>query len=159
MDADTLRLLIPDPIIAAVALAAAVPIAVAGLVVWLERRDENRAEKTFLAEKMLRSAGYLLRLELDAIFRKTVLVEPLVILPGWFVETRQAPLAPAARPARTPRRPSQTRQPSRPDPFKTKVLNTLALPEHLRRQPRKLKPAQLRQLLQALDEKCRDVEI
>jgi len=85
---------------------------------------------------------------------KPVPVEPLVILPGWFVQSREA--LPAAKPRGRPKRGQRD---SQPEPFKTQVLNTLGLPEHLRRQPRKLKPAQLRQLLWALDEKCRDVEL
>ena len=63
-----------------------------------------------------------------------VWVEPLVVLPGWFVQN------------------------SEKGDFPVKVMNTTFLLGFLRRQPEKLEPAQVRRIITALDEKCRDVE-
>jgi hypothetical protein len=63
-----------------------------------------------------------------------VWVEPLVILPGWYVQNSEKGNSPV------------------------KVMNTTYLPGFLRRQPEKLEPAQVRRIITALDDKCRDVE-
>ena len=61
-------------------------------------------------------------------------VFPLVVLPGWFVKKSE-------------------RGNSR-----VNVLNANYLPGLLERQAEKLKPAQVRRIITALDDKCRDVE-
>ena len=63
-----------------------------------------------------------------------VWVEPLVVLPGWFVDI--------------PKKGN----------FPVKAMNTNYLAGYLRRQAEKLEPAQVRRIITALDEKCRDVE-
>jgi len=63
-----------------------------------------------------------------------VWVEPLVVLPGWFVQS------------------------SEKGEFPVKVMNANYLPGFLRRQPENIAPAQVRRIITALDEKCRDVE-
>lgn len=64
---------------------------------------------------------------------ESVSVEALVVLPGWFVEAMNAKVA------------------------KTKVMNTTYLSGFLARQTEKLAPSQVRRIITALDEKCRDL--
>ena len=61
-------------------------------------------------------------------------VFPLVVLPGWFVKR------------------------SEKANFRVNVINANYLPGFLARQGEKLEPAQVRRIITALDEKCRDVE-
>jgi hypothetical protein len=61
-------------------------------------------------------------------------VFPLVVLPGWFVNI------------------------SEKGNFPVWAMNTTALPGHLGRQSEKIDPAQVRRIIAAIDEKCRDVE-
>ena len=61
-------------------------------------------------------------------------VEPLVVLPGWFVKF------------------------SEKGNFSVKAMNANYLPGFLARQAEKIAPAQVRRIITALDEKCRDVE-
>jgi hypothetical protein len=61
-------------------------------------------------------------------------VEALVVLPGWFVENLNAKSA------------------------RVKVMNTTYLTGFLARQPERLPAAQVRRIIAALDEKCRDLE-
>jgi hypothetical protein len=63
-----------------------------------------------------------------------VRVEPLVVLPGWFVRIAEK------------------------GNFPVKVMNANYLPGFLRRQDEKIEPAQARRIITALDEKCRDVD-
>ena len=63
-----------------------------------------------------------------------VWVEPLVVLPGWYVKN------------------------SDKGNFPVKAMNANYLPGFLRRQDEKLEPAQVRRIITALEEKCRDVE-
>lgn len=63
-----------------------------------------------------------------------VWVKPLVVLPGWYVAK------------------------SKKEEFLVEAMNTTYLPGFLRRQPEKIAPAQVRRIITALDEKCRDVE-
>ncbi|MBI2929677.1 MAG: NERD domain-containing protein [Verrucomicrobia bacterium] len=63
---------------------------------------------------------------------ETVTVQPLVVLPGWFVETKGN--------------------------FPVKVMNATYLAGYLRGQGEKIESAQVRRIIAALDEKCRDVE-
>ncbi len=63
-----------------------------------------------------------------------VRVEPLVVLPGWFVKF------------------------SEKGNFSVKAMNANYLPGFLARQAEKIAPAQVRRIITALDEKCRDVE-
>lgn len=71
----------------------------------------------------------------DFLTKKTgepVTVEPLVVVPGWYVESKGN--------------------------FPVKVMNATYLAGYLRKQDEKLDPAQVRRIVAALDEKCRDVE-
>jgi len=61
-------------------------------------------------------------------------VFPLVVLPGWFVKTTEK------------------------GNFRVNVMNANYLPGFLERQGEKIDPAQVRRIITALDEKCRDVE-
>jgi hypothetical protein len=61
-------------------------------------------------------------------------VFPLVVLPGWFVKT------------------------SAKGNFRVNVMNANYLPGFLQRQTEKIDPTQIRRIITALDEKCRDVE-
>lgn len=61
-------------------------------------------------------------------------VFPLVVLPGWYVKN------------------------SEKGNFRVNVMNANYLPGFLRRQGEKIDPAQVRRIITALDEKCRDVE-
>jgi Nuclease-related domain len=61
-------------------------------------------------------------------------VFPLVVLPGWFVKN------------------------SEKGNFRVNVMNANYLPGFLQRQDEKIEPAQVRRIITALDEKCRDVE-
>ncbi len=61
-----------------------------------------------------------------------VAVEPMVVVPGWFIKTMGN--------------------------FPVKVMNATYLAGYLRGQNEKLLPAQVRRIITALDEKCRDVE-
>jgi hypothetical protein len=61
-----------------------------------------------------------------------VTVEPLVVLPGWYVETKGN--------------------------FPVKVMNATYLAGYLRGQSEKIEPAQVRRIIVAVDDKCRDVE-
>ena len=61
-------------------------------------------------------------------------VFPLVVLPGWYVKI------------------------SAKGNFRVNVVNANYLPGFLRRQDEKIAPAQVRRIITALDEKCRDVE-
>lgn len=61
-----------------------------------------------------------------------VTVEPLLILPGWYVETKGN--------------------------FAVKVMNATYLAGYLRGQRERVQPTQVRRILALLDEKCRDVE-
>jgi hypothetical protein len=73
----------------------------------------------------------------DHLTKKTgenVEIEALVVLPGWFCDVKQPP------------------------PKGTSVMNATYLKGHLRRQPPRLPDAQMRRIIAALDEKCRDVE-
>jgi hypothetical protein len=63
-----------------------------------------------------------------------VRVEPLVVLPGWFVRT------------------------SEKGDFPVKAMNANYLVRFLSGQPEVMPPAQVRRIITALDEKCRDVE-
>jgi hypothetical protein len=63
---------------------------------------------------------------------ESVCVEPLVAIPGWFVETGKI--------------------------YPPKAMNGKYLTGYLRKQEEKIPPAQLRRIITALDEKCRDVE-
>ena len=60
--------------------------------------------------------------------------EALVVLPGWYVEIKEPPS------------------------HGTKVMNANYLKGYLRGQPARLPEAQVRRIIAALDEKCRDVE-
>ncbi len=60
-------------------------------------------------------------------------VQPLVVLPGWFVEQGKGN-------------------------FNVKAMNAAYLAGFLRREDEKLEAAQVRRIIAALDEKCRDVE-
>jgi membrane protein implicated in regulation of membrane protease activity len=67
--------------------------------------------------------------------RKTaepVTVEPLIVVPGWYVEPKGN--------------------------FPVKAMNATYLAGYLRGQREKVEPAQARRIIAALDEKCRDVE-
>lgn len=59
-------------------------------------------------------------------------VQPVVAVPGWFVESK--------------------------GDFAVKVMNAAYLAGYLRREGEKIAPAQVRRIVAALDEKCRDVE-
>jgi hypothetical protein len=61
-----------------------------------------------------------------------VTVEPVLALPGWFVETKGN--------------------------FPVKAMNATYLAKYLRGQSEKVEPAQVRRIIAVLDEKCRDVE-
>jgi hypothetical protein len=61
-------------------------------------------------------------------------VFPLVVLPGWYVKN------------------------SEKGNFRVNVMNANYLPGFLQRQGEKIDPAQVRRIISALDEKCRDVE-
>jgi len=61
-----------------------------------------------------------------------VTVQPIVAVPGWFVESK--------------------------GDFPVKVMNATYLTGYLRREGEKIQPAQVRRIIAALDEKCRDVE-
>lgn len=63
---------------------------------------------------------------------ETVTVEPVVAVPGWFVETRGN--------------------------FPVKAMNATYLAKYLRGQSEKVDPVQVRRITAALDERCRDVE-
>ncbi len=63
---------------------------------------------------------------------EAVTVEPLVVLPGWFVETKGN--------------------------FPVKVMNATYLTGYLRGQRERIEPTQARRIVAALDAKCRDVE-
>ena len=63
-----------------------------------------------------------------------VRVEPLVVLPGWFVRIAEK------------------------GNFPVKVMNAIYLVRFLQGQDEKIEPAQVRRIIAALDEKCRDVE-
>ena len=63
-----------------------------------------------------------------------VRVEPLVVLPGWFVRI------------------------SEKGNFPVKAMNANYLAHYLSAQPEVMPPAQVRRIITALDEKCRDVE-
>jgi hypothetical protein len=79
-----------------------------------------------------RNAGWLS----NYLTKKTgenVAVQPLVVLPGWFVERGKGN-------------------------FNVKVMNATYLTGFLRREDEKLESAQVRRIIAALDEKCRDVE-
>jgi Nuclease-related domain len=65
---------------------------------------------------------------------ESVWVEPLVVLPGWFVRI------------------------SEKGDFPVKVMNANFLVGFLQRQNEKIESAQVRRIITALDEKCRDVE-
>jgi hypothetical protein len=62
-----------------------------------------------------------------------VAVQPLVVLPGWFVELGKGN-------------------------FNVKAMNAAFLAGFLRREDEKLEAAQVRRIIASLDEKCRDVE-
>lgn len=62
-----------------------------------------------------------------------VQVEPLVVLPGWFVEYGNGN-------------------------FRVRVMNANYLARYLRDKPQILEAAQVRRIITALDEKCRDIE-
>ena len=64
---------------------------------------------------------------------ENVAVQPLVVLPGWFVEQGKGN-------------------------FNVKAMNAAFLAGFLRREDEKLEAAQVRRIITALDEKCRDVE-
>jgi len=64
---------------------------------------------------------------------ENVAVQPLVVLPGWFIEQGKGN-------------------------FNVKVMNAAYLAGFLRREDEKLEAAQVRRIIAALDEKCRDVE-
>jgi hypothetical protein len=64
---------------------------------------------------------------------ENVAVQPLVVLPGWFVEQGKGN-------------------------FNVKAMNAAFLTGFLRREDEKLAAAQVRRIIAALDEKCRDVE-
>lgn len=79
-----------------------------------------------------RNAGWLS----NYLTKKTgenVAVQALVILPGWYVERGKGN-------------------------FNVKAMNATYLTGFLRREDEKLEPAQVRRIITALDEKCRDVE-
>ena len=78
-----------------------------------------------------RNAGWLAEF-LAKMTAEPVTVEPVVVVPGWYVETKGA--------------------------FPVKVMNATYLARYLRGQSEKLAPAQARRIIAALDEKCRDVE-
>jgi hypothetical protein len=63
-----------------------------------------------------------------------VQVAPLVVLPGWFVKI------------------------SEKGNFPVWVMNATFLPGHLQRQSEQIEPAQVRRIISAIDEKCREVE-
>jgi hypothetical protein len=63
-----------------------------------------------------------------------VRVEPLVVLPGWFVRF------------------------SEKGNFPVKAMNSNYLVRFLQRQDEKIEPTQVRRIITALDEKCRDVQ-
>ena len=63
-----------------------------------------------------------------------VRVEPLVVLPGWFVRIAEK------------------------GNFPVRVMNAIYLVRFLQEQDEKIEPAQVRRIIAALDEKCRDVE-
>ena len=63
-----------------------------------------------------------------------VRVEPLVVLPGWFVRITEK------------------------GNFPVKVMNANYLVRYLQGQPESIEPVQVRRIIAALDEKCRDVE-
>jgi hypothetical protein len=65
---------------------------------------------------------------------ESVQVAPLVVLPGWFVKI------------------------SEKGNFPVWVMNATFLPGYLQRQGEKIEPAQVRRIISAIDEKCRDVE-
>jgi len=64
---------------------------------------------------------------------ENVAVQPLVVLPGWFIEQGKGN-------------------------FNVKAMNAAFLAGFLRREAEKLDAAQVRRIIAALDEKCRDVE-
>jgi hypothetical protein len=61
-------------------------------------------------------------------------VKPIVVLPGWFID------------------------PDKNKDFPVKAMNATYLAGHLRRQGESIDPPQVRRIIAALDEKCRDVE-
>jgi len=61
-----------------------------------------------------------------------VTVEPLVVLPGWYVETKGS--------------------------FPVKVMNASYLANFLRGQRERISPAQVQRIIAAVDDKCRDLE-
>jgi hypothetical protein len=61
-----------------------------------------------------------------------ITVQPLVVLPGWYIETKGN--------------------------FPVKVMNARYLEGYLRSQPATLDPAQVSRIVAALEDKCRDVE-
>jgi len=63
-----------------------------------------------------------------------VWVEPLVVLPGWYVKNTGK------------------------ENFRVNVMSANYLPGFLQRQSAKIDPAQVRRIITALDEKCRTVE-
>ena len=71
----------------------------------------------------------------DFLGKKTaevVSVQPLVVLPGWYTETKGN--------------------------FPVKVMNTAYLRSYLRKQPETISPAQVRRIIAALDDKCPTLE-
>jgi hypothetical protein len=71
----------------------------------------------------------------DWLTKKTgepVKTQPVVVIPGWFVKAN--------------------------GDFSVKVMNAGYLAGYLRREADKIQPAQVRRIISALDEKCRDVE-
>ena len=71
----------------------------------------------------------------DFLAKKTaevVPVQPLVVLPGWYTETRGK--------------------------YPVKVMNTSDLRSYLRKQAETIHPAQVRRIIAALDDKCRTLE-
>jgi hypothetical protein len=65
---------------------------------------------------------------------ESVRVEPVVVLPGWFVTISQK------------------------GNFPVKVMNASYLQKFLRRQSEIIESGQVRRIIAVLDEKCRDVE-
>jgi hypothetical protein len=63
-----------------------------------------------------------------------VQVAPLVVLPGWFVKISER------------------------GNFSVWVMNTTRLPNHLLGQREQIEQAQVRRIISAIDDKCRDVE-
>jgi len=63
---------------------------------------------------------------------ESVTVEPLVVLPGWFVQGS--------------------------GDFPVKAMNTKYLAGYLRSRGERINPSQVRRIIAALDEKCRDIE-